>query len=287
MVEGVVRDQLTGDPLPFVTVRFKESKIGAFTDTSGYYKLDTYYATDSLVFSFSGYITRTVKIQKDVAQEINVILEVRQTDIEEVYVKPPDEFPSTTLHKKVVAHKPINDKEKLGSYEYEVYNKIQLDLNNIGEKFQENEIVKRLDVVLDYLDSAENGKSYLPAILSESVSDFYFKNNPKKKKEIVKATRISGVDNLQLDQFLGDMYLDVNIYDNYINLFNKAFISPAANNARSFYRFYLEDSTFIGNQWCYKLTFKPKRKGDMVFEGEMWIHDTTYAIKQYKALEHS
>src|SRR5690606_31399326 len=97
MVEGVVRDQLTGDPLPFVTVRFKESKIGAFTDTSGYYKLDTYYATDSLVFSFSGYITRTVKIQKDVAQEINVILEVRQTDIEEVYVKPPDEFPSTTL----------------------------------------------------------------------------------------------------------------------------------------------------------------------------------------------
>lgn len=283
MVEGVVRDQLTGDPLPFVTVRFKESKIGAFTDTNGYYKLDTYYATDSLVFSFSGYITRTVKIQKDVAQEVNVILEVRQTDIEEVYVKPPDEFPSTILHKKVIAHKPINDKEKLGSYEYEVYNKIQLDLNNIGDKFKENEIVKRLDVVLDYLDSAENGKSYLPAILSESVSDFYFKNNPKKKKEIVKATRISGVDNLQLDQFLGDMYLDVNIYDNYINLFNKAFISPAANNARSFYRFYLEDSTFIGNQWCYKLTFKPKRKGDMVFEGEMWIHDTTYAIKRFKA----
>lgn len=283
MVEGIVRDQLTGDPMPFVTVRFQDSKIGAFTDTSGYYRLDTYYATDSLIFSFSGYITKTVGVQKDIAQEINITLEVRQTDVQEVFVRPPDEFPSTVLHKKVIANKPINDKEKLMSYEYEVYNKIQLDLNNIGDKFKENDLIKRLDVVLDYLDSAENGKSYLPAILSESVSDFYFKNNPKKKKEVVKATRISGVDNLQLNQFLGDMYLDVNVYDNYIVLFNKAFVSPAANNARSFYRFYLEDSTFIGNQWCYKLTFKPKRKGDMVFEGEMWIHDTTYAIKQFKA----
>lgn len=283
LVEGIVRDQLTGDPMPFVTVRFQDSKIGAFTDTSGYYRLDTYYATDSLIFSFSGYITKTVGVQKDIAQEINITLEVRQTDVQEVFVRPPDIFPSTVLHKKVIANKPINDKEKLMSYEYEVYNKIQLDLNNIGDKFKENDLIKRLDVVLDYLDSAENGKSYLPAILSESVSDFYFKNNPKKKKEVVKATRISGVDNLQLNQFLGDMYLDVNVYDNYIVLFNKAFVSPAANNARSFYRFYLEDSTFIGNQWCYKLTFKPKRKGDMVFEGEMWIHDTTYAIKQFKA----
>ncbi len=283
MVEGIVRDQLTGDPMPFVTVRFQDSKIGAFTDTSGYYRLDTYYAADSLIFSFSGYISKTVAVQKDIAQEINITLEVRQTDVQEVFVRPPDEFPSTVLHKKVIAHKPINDKEKLMSYEYEVYNKIQLDLNNIGDKFKENDLIKRLDVVLDYLDSAENRKSYLPAILSESVSDFYFKNNPKKKKEVVKATRISGVDNLHLNQFLGDMYLDVNVYDNYIVLFNKAFVSPAANNARSFYRFYLEDSTFIGNQWCYKLTFKPKRKGDMVFEGEMWIHDTTYAIKQFKA----
>lgn len=283
LVEGIVRDQLTGDPMPFVTVRFKDSKIGAFTDTNGYYRLDTYYATDSLMFSFSGYIPKTVVVQKDIAQEINITLEVRQTDVQEVFVRPPDELPSTTLHKKLIAHKPVNDKEKLLSYEYEVYNKIQLDLNNIGDKFKENDLVKKLDVVLDYLDSADNGKSYLPAILSESVSDFYFKNNPKKKKEVVKATRISGIENLQLNQFLGDMYLDVNVYDNYIVLFNKAFVSPAANNARSFYRFYLEDSSFIENKWCYKLTFKPKRKGDMVFEGEMWIHDTTYAIKQFKA----
>ena len=42
-------------------------------------------------------------------------------------------------------------------------------------------------------------------------------------------------------------------------------------------------SAYIDNQWCYQLTFKPKREGDMTFIGEMWIHDTTYAIKRFSA----
>ncbi len=282
-VEGIVIDELTGDAMPFVTVRFQNSKIGTFTDSVGYYTFETYYATDSLVFSYSGYLRVIIPIDLDEVQEINISMPVLTSEYDEVTITAPDEFPSTTLHKKVIANKRINNKEKLDSYEYEVYNKIQLDLNNIGEKFTERGIVQRLDVVMAYLDSSDNGKSFLPVILSENVSNFYFKNKPKKKKETVVATRISGVENLQLNQFLGDMYLDINIYDNYINIFNKSFISPVANSARAFYRFYLEDSTFIGDQWCYKLRFEPKRSGDMTFVGEMWIHDTTYAVKRFKA----
>jgi hypothetical protein len=86
-----------------------------------------------------------------------------------------------------------------------------------------------------------------------------------------------------LNQFLGDMYLDVNVYDNVIDVFNKSFISPTSPIARSYYKFFLEDSTFIDNDWCYKLRFLPKRSGDLTFTGEMWIHDTTYAIKLIKA----
>lgn len=41
------------------------------------------------------------------------------------------------------------------------------------------------------------------------------------------------------------MYLDFNIYDNYLVLFNHGFVSPVANFARSYYRFYLQDSAFI------------------------------------------
>jgi len=282
-VFGVVTDGVTGEPMPFVSVHFQNSKIGTLTDSVGYFMLDTYYGTDSLVFYSSGYLKKVMAVEKDVEQEINIVLPVQESDYDEVVVVASGEFPSTILHKKVVANKPINDKEKLESYEYEVYNKIQMDLNNIGDKFKERGIVQRLDLVMDYLDSTEDGKNVLPVILSENVSDFYFKNSPKKKKEVVKATRISGIENLQLNQFLGDMYLDINIYDNYIQFFNKSFISPVSNSARSFYKFYLEDSMFIDNQWCYKLRFRPKRTGDITFTGEMWIHDTTYAVKSFKA----
>ncbi len=282
-VTGVVTDGLSGKPMPYVSVHFQGSKIGTLTDSVGAYVLDTYYGTDSLVFSSSGYLRITRSIKKDEEQVIDVTLPIQESEYDEVVVVASGEFPSTILHKKVIANKPINDKEKLQSYEYEVYNKVQMDLNNIGDKFKQRGIIQRLDLVMDYLDSTEDGTSVLPVILSENISDFYFKNDPKKKKEVVKATRISGIENIQLNQFLGDMYLDVNIYDNYIQFFNKSFISPVSNSARSFYKFYLEDSMFIDNQWCYKLRFRPKRTGDVTFTGEMWIHDTTYAVKSFKA----
>jgi hypothetical protein len=282
-VYGTVWDGNTGEPMPYVKVQFKNSKIGTLTDSLGKYVIETYYATDSIQFIYSGYLTNTFGVALDKDQEFNVKMSTRIAEIQEVVIRPPDELPSTRLHKRVIANKKINNKEKLLSYQYEVYNKMQLDLNNIGENFTERDMVKRLDLVMNYLDSADNGKNYLPVLLSESLSDFYFRNNPKTKREIVHGTRITGIDNLQANQFMGDMYLDFNVYDNNINMFNRAFISPLADYARSFYRFYLDDSTFIDNMWCYKLRFVPKRTGDMTFEGEMWIHDTTYAVKSISA----
>ncbi|MFN6077458.1 MAG: DUF5686 family protein, partial [Fluviicola sp.] len=278
-VTGRVLDPETKEGLPGVTVKFQLSKIGTTTDSLGFYILESYYATDSLVFFFPEYKVKTVKVKRDVAQTIDVTLEQAISDIETVFVLPPDEFPSTTLHKKVVANKPINNKEKLAAYDYEGYTKIQLDVNNIGDKLAERKVIQPLSLVLNYMDSTEDGKTYLPLLLSENISKFYYKNNPKRTREVVSATQISGVENVQLNQFLGEMYLDFNVYDNYLNLFGKAFVSPIANFARTYYRFYLVDSTFIDNQWCYKMTFKPKRTGDMTFYGEMWIHDTNYAVK--------
>lgn len=282
-VFGVVTNEVSGELLPFVRVQFQNSKIGALTDTNGYFEITTYYATDSLQFFSAGFIPQSVKINKDVEQEINVKLKIEVDEIEEITILPPDEFPSTTLHKKVIAHKHINNKEKLASYEYEVYNKMRMDLNNIGDKFEEMKVIKKLDVVMNYLDTSDKDRSSLPLILSETVSDFYFKNNPKRKREIVKGTQITGVDYFQINQLLGDMYMDINIYDNNINIISRSFVSPVSDIARSYYKFYLEDSTFIGKQWCYKLRFVPKRTGDMTMEGEMWIHDTTYAVKRFKA----
>jgi hypothetical protein len=210
-VYGRVIDAESGFGFQFVKVQFMNSKIGTITDSLGNYSIKTYYATDSLMFMFPGYKVTTVKVNKDQSQEINITLEIRANAHQEVVIRPPDEPFAIKLHKRIIANKPINNKEKLDAYEYEAYNKIQLDLNNIGDKFTKNGIVKRLDLIMDYLDSTDEGRAFLPVILSENVSDFYFKNKPKLKKEVVKATQISGIENLQMNQYLGDMYLDINV----------------------------------------------------------------------------
>jgi hypothetical protein len=281
-VKGFVKDD-KGEPIPFARVRFVGTKIGDLSDSTGAYFLQSYYATDSINVQFIGFQPQSVKIKKDIEQTVNITLSIQSTDYKDVVVMISSESPAVALHKKVIANKLINNKEKLDAYQYKLYNKIQLDLNNLGDKFQQNGLVKRMDLVMNYLDSTLDGNTYLPVILTESLSDFYFKNQPKQKKEIVNATKITGIENVQVNQFLGDMYLDLNVYDNIYDLFNKSFISPLAPFARTYYQFVLEDSTFIGSDWCYKLRFEPKRSGDLAFTGEMWINDTTYAVKQIKA----
>ncbi len=286
-VEGQVVDAQTAEPLPFVKVFFKGTKTGTETDFEGAFSIKSYYVSDSLVFRVSDYKDTTVFVdvnqtKKKQVFQIEMVLQASIQAMDMVVIEAPDETPSQRLHKRIVKNKPINNKEKLEAYQFEVYNKLQLDLNNIGDKFEERKVIQKLSALDDYIDNDSTGK-VLPLILSESISDFYYRTNPKKRKEVVKASRVTGVDNLELSQFTGDMYQDINVYDNNISMFGRSFVSPISSAAFSFYKFYLEDSSFIDSQWCYKLRFAPKRKGDLVFVGEMWIHDTTYAVKRWSA----
>lgn len=281
-ISGTVTDK-KGDPLSFVQIQFLDSKIGTKSDSLGQFNISTYYPTDTLVFRLLGYQTQRVKIKKDQSQVLEVKMQTQDKEIAEIFLKAPLETRGAQLHRRIIQYKDVNNKEKLSAYQYHLYNKIQLDASNLDSGLINNPLVDRLSIVKNYLQTDSTEKSLLPVILSESVSDFYYLKDPKLKKEEVEATHITGVDNMQMTQFLGDMALELNIYDNIFDLFNKSFISPLAPFARSYYQFYLDDSTFIGSDWCYKLRFVPKRTGDLVFEGHMWVHDTTYAIKRFEA----
>ena len=282
IITGKVTDK-KGDPLGFVQIQFLDSKIGTKSDSLGQFNISTYYPTDTLVFRLLGYQTEKVKIKKDQSQVVEVKMQTQDKEIAEIFLKAPLETRGAQMHRRIIQYKDVNNKEKLSAYQYHLYNKIQLDANNLDSGLINNPLVDKLALVKNYLQTDSTDKSLLPVILSESVSDFYYLKDPKLKKEEVEATHITGVDNMQMTQFLGDMALELNIYDNIYDLFNKSFLSPLAPFARSYYQFYLDDSTFIGADWCYKLRFVPKRSGDLVFEGHMWVHDTTYAIKRFEA----
>ncbi|MDT8393816.1 MAG: DUF5686 family protein [Bacteroidales bacterium] len=279
-IMGTVINSKTDEPIPFVNVYFEGANIGATSNFEGDYIIETYTPGDSLTASFVGYHSVTKKVTPKIFQQINFSLDPSEVLLEEVVILP-GENPAEVILRKVIENKEINNRKEFDAYEYEVYTKIQFDANNIRERLQERRLVKPFKFIFNYMDTSTlNGKAYLPVFLSETMSEIYYRKDPKEKLEVIKASKLSGVENESLTQFLGDLNASVNIYDNYITLFQKNFVSPVANFGLSFYRYYLVDSMFIDNQWCYHLMFKPRRKQELTFSGTFWVHDTSFAIKR-------
>ena len=279
-IMGFVRDAQTGDTLPFVSIYFKNTQIGTTTGFDGHYALESRKATDTLVASYIGYVTSYLPIQRNRFQTLDIKLEPVKYELEGVVIRP-GENPAEILLRKIIDHKPDNDPDKVETYQCQAYTKMQFDVNNLSDKFQNRRILEPFKFVFEQIDtSVVNGKVYLPVMISEAFSDLYYRKTPRVRKEIIKASQISGVENATMSQFVGNMAQDVKIYDNFISLFQKNFVSPISSLGLLYYKYYLIDSTFIDNNWCYNVMFKPRRKQELAFTGNMWIHDTTYAVKK-------
>lgn len=279
-VSGKVVDFVSREPLPFINVVFKGTTAGTTTDFDGNYMLSSDKPSDSLIFTYVGYQRLAIKIKKGETQQYNVGLQASTVALKEVVIKP-GENPAHAILKKVIQNKPFNDREKLDYYQYEVYNKIEFDINNINDKFKKSTVVKPFKFIFDNIDSSNIAeKPFLPLFLSESISEVYYRKKPKVTKEVIKATKVAGVDNESVSQFTGDLYQNVNIYDNAILVFGKNFTSPVSDAGLFFYRYYLIDSMVVDGKYCYQIQFKPKRKQSLCFVGNMWINDTTFAIKR-------
>ena len=278
-LKGLVVDKHTEEPLPFCSVFLKNSTIGISTDINGQYTLQIQKSEkyDSLSVSAIGYTTRSKVINGSTLQIINFKLDRTSYDLAEVIILP-GENPADVLMKKVIAAKKNNSNSKFNNYQYEIYNKIELDLDEIDKRFMHTKFMKPFAFVLENIDSVSEEKPFLPIFLTETISQYYFSKNPSLKKEIIQATKVSGIKNQSVNQFLGNMYLDYDIYDNWIALMTKEFISPLANSGLLYYKYYLVDSAMIKGQWCYKLTFMPKGKGENSFVGDFWIHSKTKAL---------
>lgn len=286
VVTGRVSDATSGEALPFVNVFFKGSKIGTTSDEKGNYRMETYYATDSLVASMVGYQRIAKGVKRDQAQVIDFKLSPTGIALHEVTIvgDKKEKDPAVEIMKKVVRNKAANNREKLDAYEYDVYNKIEFDMNNINESFKNQRVMRPFEFVFDNIDSTSEEKPFLPIFLTESVSRYYYRREPSKSREIIEATKVAGIKNESVSQFLGDMYQNTNIYENYVSAFGKSFLSPLADYGSVSYKYYLLDSAILDGRYkCYKIAFIPRRKGELVFEGEMWVHDTTFAVKQIEA----
>lgn len=284
VIRGKITDAFSGDPIPFVNVVFKGTSIGTTTDFDGNYVLRTTSPTDSLQASYIGYKPRTKAVQRGITQTINFQLEEEVTRLRDIVIMA-GENPAFVVLRNVVKNKEFNDKRKLSAYEFDSYSKIEIDVDNITDKFKEKKLISRITQVMDSIQqiAGEDGKPVLPVFISESVSKFYYRNNPELKFENIKETKISGIgfeDGSLMAQLVGASFQEYNFYKNWLNILDKDFVSPIADGWRLYYEYDLMDSLDVDGDYCYRLDFFPKSPQALAFTGTMWITKNEYAIKR-------
>jgi len=295
VIKGVIVDSKTGEPLPFVTVMFDGTTFGVNTDFEGQYVLqvDSNAKYSTLKVSYVGYKTTTKDIQLGVSQIVNFKLQLEPKTLNEVTVKGKKQKyrnknnPAVELIKKVIDHKAENKPSSYDYYEFEKYEKIQIALSNISEKFKNRKALKKFQFVFDNVDSTKlEGKPVLPVYLKETISDVYNRKKPNAHKEVVKGTKMVSFDGYinsdGVTNYINRMYQDINIYDNNISVLSNQFLSPISNNAPLFYKFYIVDTTVVDSHKLIQLGFVPRNHNDFLFQGSIYItlDDSAYAVKK-------
>ena len=285
-VRGVVRDADTGEPLPFVGVYFDGTTIGVSTDLDGRYSLETR-SKDAQVLTASliGYQSLSQPVNQGAFKELNFSLHPDPKQLNAAYVKPDDRYIKSIL-RKLDRSLAVNDPDNAPDWNARMYSKIEFDVQNLEELMRIKSLDRSIGFIREYTDtSAITGRSYIPALISENVADIYHSKDPSFNREVMRASRISGMeeDNV-VRQFTGTYLLKTNFYKSTIGVFNLQIPNPAAESSRIFYNYFLVDSLQVEGRKTYVLRFHPKKLvTSPTLDGEMQIDAQDFGIRSVTA----
>lgn len=293
VVTGIVSDARDKDPLPYVTVLFSGSKLITRTDVDGKFSISAPDAQTKLQFSFVGYSTKIVTIRPGETQHIDVKMDPESTALNEVVIssgKRPayrnKNNPAVELIRKVIDNKAANRLTGYDQVEYRQYEKMVFSMSNLSEKFKNKRIFRNYQFLFEEQDSTKiGGKNRLPIFLQEKVTQNYFNKNPERNKTVVLGDKHVNYDTPLIDskgmsQYFERMYADVDLYQNNISLVSNQFLSPIADAAPTFYKFFITDTIKNHSPQLIELSFIPRNNTDLLFEGKMYITmDGKYGVQ--------
>ena len=286
-ISGYVFDE-QNISVAYANVFFKGSTEGTITDENGRFYLESDTTWDTVNVSFLGYETLEVPLTQKVNYNLKFILKEGASQLNEVVIvtgkqsKKASENPAIAILKKIWERKRQNGLRQFDQYQYNKYEKVEFDLNTIDSSLIKSKLFRGMEFVFNQVDTSKvTGKTYLPIFINEASSVVYGDNTIKKEKEDLKGNKNSGFSNNQIIiDFVGDLYSDFDVYDNYLKFFDKSFVSPISRTGINTYNYVLSDSAYIDNKWCYNIIYYPRRKNELTFKGDFWVNDSTFAIKE-------
>ncbi|GAB3875339.1 DUF5686 and carboxypeptidase-like regulatory domain-containing protein [Hymenobacter segetis] len=284
VISGQVVEATNGEPVPFASIFIPKSSAGVTADADGKFKLAATGSPDSIAASALGFATQRRKLSNAAVQTVLFRMKTGGVALGEVIVRP-GENPAFRILREVQKHKPENARSALQAAEYDSYNRIETSLIDLPKSLSNRKVIKdiRALAVRQGAAAAADVDAPLPVFASEVGSRVYQRNNPLRRREDLIHKQMRGVgprEGSVLSQMLGSNFQNFDFYPNWQNVLGKDFISPIAEGGRITYDYELQDSMFVGKDWCYKIAVTPKRSHDLAFKGTIWITQEGYALRR-------
>lgn len=291
IIRGVVTDSITGEGLPYVSLIFKGTTIGTATDGDGNFSFSALTDVKNLEVSYLGYDTKEVKVIPGKTNNLKIKLAPNGITLNEVVVKPKKEKyskkenPAVKFVKQVIASWESNDPRNHDYFQYDQYEKMVFAMNDYHPKPKKNGKPGKFDFLIDFVDTLDVGTTILPVSEKEKVESVYYRKEPKAEKRIVKGNKSSGVDEIfsrdGIQQFLNEVFREVDIFKNDIPLFLQRFVSPLSTIGPNYYKYYLLDTLNVNGQECVDLGFVPFNSETFGFTGHLFVTlDSTFFVQK-------
>ncbi len=267
-LSGTVIDEL-GQPMPYVNVYLTGTTQGTTTNGSGYFTLTIapQAKKGTLGFKFVGYEVKTLPVSNFVNSNPKIALTPQQVSLSEVVVTAKGKDPAYYIMRQAIANR------KKFQYPTDAYT---ADLYMKGRAFfaeapDTNSFL--LNMMMKDEDMKEMKEQEGQVLyLTESFSKLSFERPNKVKEELLASRQTGTAPGFSSNR---GIFLDNNFYSNRIEDVNeRGAVSPLSSQAMLFYNFKLLGKFTEDGQTINRIQVTPKRKGDPVFTGEIYIvHD--------------
>ena len=290
-IHGSVIDSITQEAIPYVSVYLQNTTDGCQTDKKGKFSFLSSETRAILIVSSIGYNEQRIPITNSTQYPICIQLTPTIYELSEVEIKPERERYRRKGNPAVdIALELIKKRKSLRLDNHEHYSRnrhelLTIALNNFDQSEYQAELLDNIGLLKNYLDtSLVSGKPILNISSRELIgSDHYCKSIDSHRKHII-ARRRAGVDDFiseqEIDGIFEEVFKDVDIFQNDINLFRNHFVSPLSSFGTSIYKYYIMDTIVVEGSPCIDLAFVPFNSESHGFTGHLYLTtDSTHFIK--------
>ena len=259
------------EPLAFVSVQLKDSRLGTTTKEDGTYELMLDPGKQDLVISMIGYKSQVITIIVQKAEYVqNVILEEEEAkNMSEIVVKGRAKDRSEEIIRNVIRNKE-NILAAPGAYSCEVYIKAIQEDSSVRKpkkgKLPDSSVLKNPNADLTRM------------AMAEVLLKLDRKSAQQLREERIGITKRGMVESLF---FLSATEGDFNFYNNLVKtpvLSQTPFLSPVSYSGLLAYRYKLLKTEFRGTRKIYTISVKPGKLSNATVEGEITIVDSLWVI---------